>query len=229
MNNKQSYNSIIRSTSRKSYESINKAVYNLPLSNLTFNDVRMHLFSMRNTIKTVGSYNCQLIITYLGTSYTVTITNGYYSSITSLLSELKTRLDGCGAGITFTCTCDPITFKVTIVSTNNFTLSFNQVPTQYLLGFTAQTTYTGNLTYTGALPYDLRYTDFVDLRINEFGIRISIPIDVETGYQVDFSNKHLNLLNGPASNSNFMTIELYDEYGNLLETTSDYVIHFKLR
>jgi hypothetical protein len=218
----------LKSSNRKSDESISTVVYNIPITKKNYTDLKIHGFTMRNSVYNVNQYNNTFLMTYSGTTYTISINVGYYTSITTLLSALKIKLDACGAGLTFTCAADPVTYNVTISTTNNFILTFNHVPTQFLLGFVSATNYTGAATYTGSQFYDLVYTDYINIYIKEIGFTLEIPVVTQIGYLIDYSNSWLNMINSPIYISGALTVELKDQYGQLIDTETDNILRIEI-
>lgn len=218
----------LKSTLRKSFESINNIQHFSPIGNVSIKDMRINEFCMRNTIYNVNSNNNTLSLTYLTTTYQITLTNGFYLSSLALLSELKTKLDACGSTLVFTCSANTTNYLVTISSTANFTLTFPNSRIQRLLGFVSASSYTGTTTYTGSQPYDLQYTDYIQLNIRELGFTIEIHNNVDLGSLITYKNNDLNMLNAQIHGLNTITISLLDQYGLPLQTYSDYFLRLSM-
>jgi len=192
------------------------------------------------SIYTINEFNNQLIITNENTlnGETITLTNGYYPSTTSLASAIQTDLNTNSIGLTFTVTADSLTNKLTITSgAINHTLEFDADLKDYtkeLLGFT-EDSYSGAATYTAESLINLNPVDYYGLlvsinSINQYGFidiynsltkQYTLSIDCSQRsfgefVYVDFRGDNFNLMevSYPTTLSN-IKITVYDKYGNI--------------
>ena len=138
--------------------------------------------------------NTSMIVTVSSTTYTITISDGNYTTVALLTTALQTALNTAFGGTNFTVACNPVSNKITISnSSSNFTMQFvttitnssGQVITSqnpyangigYHLGFSNNLNYNGSPVYTGAQTYTAEYVptiitnSYVYLAINEWNI-----------------------------------------------------------
>lgn len=96
------------------------------------------------------------------TEYSASLAVGTYTSLSTLLTDLKTAMDGSGSGLTYTLTSSTLTNKITISATGSFDLLFNGGTETY--GLETRNIYKENsigynlgfkrLDLTGASSYD---------------------------------------------------------------------------
>ena len=195
-----------------------------------------------NTQYIINSNNNQFNFTYLGTSYTATITNSNYNP-TSLGTQLQTQLNALAiAGNTFTVTVDQNLNKFTIVSTalNIYKFSLNtQLAT--LLGFN-NTDSSAVTTITSPNMYNVSTTRYYKLVVKELYSSYDTNItglfnflilnNSNSGsftYLTDGNNVN-NVLNIESKiNLQTMTIQLFDEWNNFVQLNNiEFILIFKI-
>jgi hypothetical protein len=175
-------------------------------------------FDMYLTQYNVNQWNNVFKITYLATTYTITLTQGYYSSTTTLAAEIKSKLDACGSTLVFTVSMPTTTGLTTIATTANYTLIMPTYEVASLLGFVMGGTYTGASTYTGSIKYNLTYLLYYTLDINSMGISQRIRNTALPGnilmWQPPFE---MNIANSPRNGLSSVLVTLIDNWGHYAE------------
>lgn len=116
-----------------------------------------------------------------GTEYTAELAVGTYTSLSTLLTDLKAAMDSSGSGLTYTLTSSTLTNKITISATGAFDLLFNggtekygaetrniykENSIGYNLGF-KRIDLTGASTYTAQNIYNIEGENYVLLNIRD--------------------------------------------------------------
>lgn len=157
-----------------------KFTFNLPSNYHNIAYLRLLSIEIPHTIYTFSSAkdNLTFTITYSGSDYTITISEGNYSDITLLL-EIQDKLNviNVTTGQDFQISRNTISNKIIIENTigNIFTLDFTRLTSSgttgiypnigYYLGYTEET-YSGLSTYTGLNQLNLIDTNYIYLRLN---------------------------------------------------------------
>ena len=129
-----------------------------------------------NSFYNINDYNNKIYFKEGSTSLTATLTNGFYNS-TNIISNIKSAMEtislALGAGLTYTCSLNSTTNKITIlVSSGTFQMLMGSNiinSARYLLGFTTDTTAQSVL--TGDVPINLTDSPSYNLRIDAHGIK----------------------------------------------------------
>lgn len=183
-----------------------------------------------NSIYNVNQYNDTLLINEGAGDIVIPISNGHYN-ITQYLSELQNQLNALGT-LTYTVMGNLITNKITISSSGNFDLLFNnnQSNESYkLLGFD-KADYTGTNSYITPNVFNMNYITHITVKMsaeipdriygsNDSVSSFIIPIDVVFGETIQFREKdYYNTLNyyTTPTNLSHVTIGLYDQHGRPL-------------
>lgn len=133
---------VINSKDRTSGTSSNFRI-NLPSNKIKLNGknkLKLQSIVMYNTLYVINSNNNKIDFNENSTNKTTTLTNGFYNAST-LASHIGTAMTSTSSGYaTFTATYSTVTGKMTISSTQNFTLKFltgtNTATSPYrILGF----------------------------------------------------------------------------------------------
>ena len=147
-------------------------------SNSPLEKGKYYLFSgvFGNSFFNVNNYNNKIYFKEGSTDLTATLTTGFYNS-TNILPNIKSALEtislASGAGLTYTCTLNSTTNKITItVSSGTFQMLMgtNTVNSaKYLIGYTNDTTSQTVLT----ADYPLNLTDgySYNIRIDGHGVK----------------------------------------------------------
>ena len=132
-----------------------------------FNNIKnIHWMEIQEMIIPMSHYpitNLNNVIKFNdGVNRDAILKNGFYSK-TTLVTEIKTKMDAIST-LTFTVTVDTITEKITISSTSNFTLRFNESNTPYKeLGY-------DNLLLSGAMSYVAQKIFNINRRYHSFNV-----------------------------------------------------------
>lgn len=188
-----------------------------------------------NNVYTFDSRNCNLRIQETGqTAFSVVIPSGNYT-IASLLTTLKTILDGGSAVNTFTVTKSDLTNKITIVASSS---SFYFLETVndcfYELGFVFGSS--ASLTQLSTFQYDLSGLKTIHIISNDLGndgcflmnsnynIICSIPIDAPYLSPIHFQDSSNILINCKVNELSSISFRLLDERFRLLNNVSDWSV-----
>lgn len=194
---------------------------NLP-HNVNCNKIELIAANIPNTSYAITSSNNTLTVEVTGPSAaTITITPGTYTSL-SFISELQTKLNASGLGLTFTVSISAITFLMTISATGSFIIYNNSISTiASLLGYPSTTGSATSHTATNVIK--LNNTENYFVRFNEvpaLNQDFIIPNDVNYGAIKYFKKGgdyplYQNLSNvTPVSK---LTFNILDDNGNYVD------------
>ena len=190
-----------------------------------------------NNIRNVGTMNQIIMSTNLGNTYTVTIAQGNYTTMSSLLTVINNAFVGVipSTTVTFSVSGNTISVSATSSTITSFALK-ETILSKYILGF-RNVSFSG-LTASASVNYVLNIDNYILMYINNVSSdntssngnifsSFKIPLNAINGVIYYYSDQiglkqYIRLLNSTQRIS-YLNVSILDRFGNvLIANNSDY-------
>lgn len=213
-------------------------------------DIALLEFSVKNLSYPTNSYNNKIYLEEKtsGTITTATIPAGAYD-IAAYLVYLKAALEAASQNtLTYTCTYDPYTDRITVSTTQAFRFRYSSTSTTTQYGhaynqlgvdLATQVESTSATSLQMAYPYALNGSTTLviscNLALNNYcsdhqsNIIAQIPVDVNYGQTLTYRSQATAPVSTGQRILDRVELGIYDEYGNAYELPANAVVTYRLR
>ena len=189
--------------------------YKIALTNANWLDARPH----------IHSYNNKVYFTETATEYVATLTTGFYNAST-LATEVAAQMTAAGS-LTYTCTYDSVSGKLTVSATGSFFIrdgvnnAYEQMGFPYILPSSAATSlvapYTVDLSGAKYVDIATNLTNARHASGNNTSVFCRVPLTGSPGGYVNFEPTPPHYMPVKESRVNRLYIRLTDDQGNPYE------------